>query len=103
MNEIRKKYAASVIYNLKISNGSGIIFNNNFQVLGGNNLQVELVSSTVNNTNVYGPDVTDPIAGAYHIEGNFANGDNKIALQIVSIGTQQTSNVSDEFGSRFVS
>ncbi len=94
---------APVTYNLKLSDGSGIIFNNNFQVLGGNNLQVELVSSNINKTNVYGPDVTDPITGAYHIEGNFADGDNKIALQLVSIGTQQTNDISDEFDLRFVS
>ena len=65
--------------------------------------RLNLSQANVNNTNVYGPDVTDPIAGAYHIEGNFANGDNKITLQLVSIGTQQISNVLDEFGLRFVS
>ena len=93
-----------VIYNLKISNDNGTLFSNNFQVLGGNDLQVELISNNTNGFNVYGPDVTDPITGAYHVEGNFADGNYKITLQLVSIGSQQqTNNITDEFGLRIAS
>jgi plastocyanin len=95
-----------VAYNLKISNASNAsnaIFDNNFLALGGNGLQVELISGKLNKTNVYGPDVTDPIVGAYHAERNFADGNYKITLQLVSIGSQQISNIMDEFGLRFVS
>jgi plastocyanin len=93
-----------VVYNLKISNNNSTLFSNNFQVLGGNNLQVELVLNNVNGFNVYGPDVTDPITGAYHVEGNFADGNYKITVQLVSIGTeQQTNNITDEFGLRIAS
>lgn len=93
-----------VIYNFKINNGNGTVFNNNFQVLDGKDLQIELISSNVNNTNVYGPDVTDPITGAYHVEGNFADGNYKLTLQLVSKGSQiLQNNITDQFALRFVS
>ena len=92
-----------VIYKLKISNDNGLLYENNFQVLGGKSLQVELISSNATGFNTYGPDVTDPITGAYHVEGNFGNGNYTLSLQLISVGSQQISNVVDEFGLRIIS
>ena len=48
----------------------------------------------MNNTNtittVYGPDISDPITEAYHLQGNFLkpNSDYKITSEITAIGSQ---------------
>lgn len=94
-----------LVYNLKIKdNKDGIIFDNNFKVLGTTDLQTELISSNINNTNVYGPDFTDPITGAFHIERNFADGDYTMTIKLVSVGTKIVAdNIADEFNIKFVS
>jgi hypothetical protein len=84
------------------------VFSTNFFALGGD-LQVELVS--VNNTNtttttVYGPDFSDPITGAYHIQGNFLKPDTdyKITAEITAVGSQILENrISDTFNLRVTS
>lgn len=83
------------------------VFSRNFFALGSD-LQVELVS--VNNTNttttVYGPDFSDPITGAYHIQGNFLKPDTdyKIIAEITAIGSQILENpISDTFNLRVTS
>lgn len=79
-----------LVYNIIVDNNNNnnnqTIFNDNFQVIGGSNLQVEFISnSNMNNTNIYGPDVSDPNTGAYHVERNFEDGDYIIRAQLVSI------------------
>ena len=58
----------------------------------------------MNHTNVYGPDVTDPNTGAYHVEYNFIDGNYIITVKAVSVGNDILEyNVSDKFGLRIVS
>lgn len=96
-----------LVYNLKIDDKTNnkTMFDNNFQVIGGSGLQVELISdNNMNHTNVYGPDVTDPITGAYHVEQNFVDGNYVINVKAISVGNDiLEDNVSDEFGLRIVS
>jgi plastocyanin len=76
-----------ITYNIKLLDGKNeTIYSNNFLTLGSN-LQIELISSKANKTTTYGPDFTDPSTGAYHIEGNFSDGDYKIDAQLLSIGS----------------
>jgi hypothetical protein len=49
---------------------------------------------------VYGPDFSDPITGAYHVEGNFLrpSTDYRITAEIASIGSQIPENpITDTF------
>ncbi|WP_458745308.1 cupredoxin domain-containing protein [Candidatus Nitrosocosmicus sp. T] len=96
-----------IVYNIMVENNTNnqTIFNYNFQVIGGSDLQVELISnSNMNSTNVYGPDVSDPNTGAYHVERDFGDGNYTIRAQVVSVGNNLVEdNIADEFGLRFVS
>ena len=97
-----------ITYNIAISDGSNnqTIFSRSFFTLG-NDLQLELIAAPANNTNattttttVYGPDFSDPITGAYHVEGNFLrpNTDYRITAEIASIGSQIPENpITDTF------
>jgi hypothetical protein len=56
-------------------------------------LQLELISNRNSaSTIVYGPDFSDPITGAYHIQSNFLkpNADYTMQAEITSIGTKIT-------------
>lgn len=96
-----------VVYNLKIDDvtSNKTVFDDNFQVIGEDSLQVELISNkNMDHTNVYGPDVSDPNTGAYHVEQNFEDGDYLITVKIISVGSDiLDDNVSDKFGWRIVS
>jgi plastocyanin len=66
-------------------------FSRSFFSLGNNDLQLELIPRPDRNTTVtYGPDFTDPITGAYHVEGNFMKpgNDYTIRTEITAIGSQ---------------
>jgi plastocyanin len=77
------------------STNSQKLFSRNLFALGSD-LQVELISSYNNtkngssNTVVYGPDFSDPITGAYHIQSNFLkpNANYIIQAEITFIGTK---------------
>ena len=76
------------------------IFSESFFALN-NDLQVELINNaTMNRTTVYGPDVTDPITGTYHVMGNLfeTSGEYTIRVEVVAIGnTAPTERIADEF------
>jgi plastocyanin len=82
-------------------------FSRSFFSLGNNDLQLELIPRPDRNTTVtYGPDFTDPITGAYHVEGNFMKpgNDYTIRTEITAIGSQILSQrISDDFNFRLVS
>jgi plastocyanin len=64
------------------------IFSESFFALG-NDLQVELINDpTMNRTATYGPDVSDPITGAYHVKGNLfeTTGEYTIRVEVIAIG-----------------
>jgi hypothetical protein len=76
------------------------IFSESFFALN-NDLQVELINNaTMNRTTVYGPDVSDPITGTYHVMGNLfeTSGEYTIRVEVVAIGnTAPTERIADEF------
>jgi hypothetical protein len=82
-------------------------FSKSFFTIGRNDLQVELIPRPdQNTTTVYGPDVTDPVTGAYHVEGNFMEPgkDYTIRAEITSIGANEPpGRVVDDFAFRVVS
>lgn len=83
--------------------GEQEVFSEDFLTLGGN-LQVELIP-TDGPTNVYGPDISDPVVGAYHIEGSFLkdNADYKVKAEITTIAGESPENeIADEFGMQIV-
>ncbi len=86
--KITPEESTPVTYNMSIvDKKSNVIFSKNFFVLG-NNFQVELIqSNNKNGTSVYGPDFSDPITGAYHIESNFSDGLYGIIVGINAIGS----------------
>jgi hypothetical protein len=64
------------------------------------------MNNTNTTTTVYGPDISDPITGAYHLQGNFLkpNSNYKIASEITAIGSQILENrTSDTFNLRITS
>ena len=70
----------------------------------GNDFQFELLSSALDQTLVYGPDISDPIIGAYHIRDNFPDGTYTLKVEITGIGSNLTqTNISDEFKGRIIS
>lgn len=91
-----------VTYNVSLlaPNTQEEVFSESFFVLD-NDLQVELVNNaTMNRTQVYGPDVTDPITGTYHVSGNLfqTSGDYTIRVETISIGnTPPPERIADEF------
>lgn len=79
-------------YNIAISdkNTNQTVFSRSFFALG-NDLELELIAANnTNTTRVYGPDFSDPITGAYHVESNFLkpNTDYGITAEITAIGSQ---------------
>ncbi|HKG89351.1 MAG TPA: hypothetical protein VKA95_13585 [Nitrososphaeraceae archaeon] len=102
-------------YNIAISDGNTnqTVFSRSFFALG-NDLQLELIAAPAvnsNNTNattattttVYGPDFSDPITGAYHVQGDFLkpNTDYRITAEISAIGSQIPENpIIDTFNLR---
>lgn len=92
-----------VTYEVAILKNGEEVFSDVFRTLGGH-LYVELVP-TDGATSVKGPDVSDPIIGAYHIEGSFLK--DNAAYTIRPEITQRFSGppeeeVSDEFGIQIV-
>jgi plastocyanin len=81
-------------------------FSKSFFTIGENDLQVELIPRPdQNKTTVYGPDFTDPVTGAYHVEGNFMEPgkDYTIRAEITSIGNDKPpERVVDDFTLRVV-
>lgn len=91
-----------VTYNVSLlaPNTQEEVFSESFFVLD-NDLQVELVNNaTMNRTQVYGPDVTDPITGTYHVSGNLfqTSGEYTIRVEAIAIGnTPPPERIADEF------
>ncbi|MGD1834469.1 MAG: cupredoxin domain-containing protein [Nitrososphaeraceae archaeon] len=74
-----------VTYNLTIFKDDAPIYSKSFFSLG-NVFQVELIDSNTNQTTVYGPDFTDPITGAYHIEMPLSEGKYTLRAEIIAVG-----------------
>ena len=97
-----------ITYKISLSEGSSnqTAFSREFFALG-NDLGLELIEANNNNaTTVYGPDFSDPITGAYHVETNFLkpNTDYKITADISAIGLQMPENpIRDTFNLRVTS
>jgi hypothetical protein len=97
-------------YNITIMEGGAdnatTTFSRSFFAIGNNVLQLELIPRPdQNKTTVYGPDVTDPVTGAYHVEGNFVKPGNEytIRAEITSIGNDEPpGRVVDDFAFRVV-
>jgi hypothetical protein len=88
-----------ITYNISIYNNQlkKEVFSQSF-FTKGNDLQLELLASVLEEPLVYGPDFNDPIIGTYHIRDNFPNGDYILTVQITGIGSNLTSTkVIDEF------
>lgn len=104
--DIKINEIAPVTYNVKLlNNASEVLFDNNFLTLGSD-LQIELISDeNANKTTTYGPDFTDPITGAYHVVGNFADGEYRLQVQMLSIGedSMKDKQMIDEFEGRITS
>ena len=96
-----------VTYNLSLlaPNTQEEVFSESFFVLD-NDLQVELVNNaTMNRTQAYGPDITDPITGTYHVIGNLfeTSGEYTIRVEALKIGnTTPTERIVDEFSIQVV-
>jgi hypothetical protein len=70
----------------------------------GNVFQFELVDSENNQTSAYGPDFTDPITGAYHIQTPLNDGASTIRAEITAIGGNiPEKEIFDEFKGRITS
>ena len=97
-----------VTYNIAISDEdtNQTEFSRSFFALG-NDLELELIAANnTNTTRVYGPDFSDPITGAYHVESNFLkpNTDYRITAEITAIGSQIPENpIRDTFNLRVIS
>ena len=92
------KYAP-ITYNLSLYNNQlkKEVFSQSF-FTKGNDLQLELLASDLDELLVYGPDFNDPIIGTYHIRDNFPSGDYILKVEITGIGSNLTSTkVIDEF------
>lgn len=93
-------------YNIAImdENTNQTVFSRSFFALG-NDLQLELIAANNTNTTtrVYGPDFSDPITGAYHVESNFfkPNTDYRLTAEVTAIGSQIPQNqIRDTFNLR---
>jgi len=94
-----------ITYNIDIYNNDlkKEIFSKSF-FARGNDFQLEFLSSDLDQTLVYGPDISDPIIGAYHIRDNFPDGTYTLKIEITGIGSNLTqTNISDEFKGRIIS
>jgi hypothetical protein len=100
-------HTTPVTYNLSLlaPNTQEEVFSESFFVLD-NDLQVELVNNaTMNRTQAYGPDITDPITGTYHVIGNLfeISGEYTIRVEALTIGnTTPTERIVDEFSIQVV-
>ena len=100
-------HTTPVTYNLSLlaPNTQEEVFSESFFVLD-NDLQVELVNNaTMNRTQAYGPDITDPITGIYHVMGNLfeTSGEYTIRVEALTIGnTTPTERIVDEFSIQVV-
>lgn len=92
-----------VTYQITILKDGGEVFTGEFRSLGGR-LDLELIP-TDGETRVTGPDISDPVIGAYHIQGNFLKDDGlfSIRAEITQLfdGPPQDELV-DEFGIQIV-
>ena len=90
-------------YQITIYNETKPIFSKAFFSLG-NVFQFELINSDNNKTSVYGPDFTDPITGAYHIQIPLNTGVYTIRAQITAIGSNiSEQEIFDEFKIKIIS
>jgi plastocyanin len=92
-----------VTYELTIMKNGEEVFSDEFRTLGGH-LYVELIP-TDGETKISGPDISDPIIGAYHIEGSFLkdNAAYTIRPEITLLFDQPPENeIADEFGMQIV-
>lgn len=92
-----------VTYQLTLLRDGNEVFSEEFRTLGGQ-LQVELVP-TDGPTQVTGPDISDPIIGAYHIQGSFLKevGAYAIRAEITQLFDQAPrEEIGDEFGVQIV-
>ena len=100
-------HTTPVTYNLSLlaPDTQEEVFSESFFVLD-NDLQVELVNNaTINRTQAYGPDITDPITGTYHVMGNLfeTSGEYTIRVEALTIGnTTPTERIVDEFSIQVV-
>jgi hypothetical protein len=91
-----------ITYNLSLlaPNTQEEILSESFFTLD-NDLQVELVNNaTMDRIQVYGPDLTDPMTGTYHVLGNLfeASGEYTVRVEVTAIGsTPPTERIADEF------
>ena len=88
-----------ITYNIKIYNNQlkKEILSQSF-LAKGNDLQLELLNSNLDEPLIYGPDFSSPIIGAYHIRDNFSNGDYTLKVEITGIGSNLTqTKIMDEF------
>jgi plastocyanin len=92
-----------VTYELTIMKNGEEVFSDEFRTLGGL-LYVELVP-TDGDTRISGPDFSDPVIGAYHIEGSFLkdNAAYTIRPEITLLFDQPPDEeIADEFGIQIV-
>jgi plastocyanin len=90
-------------YNITILKNDKQVFSKEFSSLGGK-LSLELIPSNTD-TKVYGPDIEEPVTGAYHVQGSFLkdNASYKIQVQITKIGDKSPPlQTGDEFGVQIV-
>lgn len=100
---IKVEETTPITYNLTIFKDDEPIFSKSLFSLG-NVFQVELIDSDTNKTSVYGPDFTDPITGAYHIEAPLADGNYTLRAEITAIGKDiPEQEIFDEFNGRIIS
>ena len=95
----------TMTYNMQIYNSqlNKEILSQTFFVKG-NDLQVELLASDLDEPLVYGPDFSDPITGAYHIREKFPNGDYILMIEITAIGSNLTqTKIVDVFKGKIIS
>ncbi|HEU4446215.1 MAG TPA: hypothetical protein VFR94_16200 [Nitrososphaeraceae archaeon] len=107
-NTVTAEETTPVTYNIAISdeNTNQTVFSRSFFALG-NDLELELIAANnTNMTRVYGPDFSDPITGAYHVESNFLKPDTdyRITAEITAIGSQIPQNlIRDTFNLKVIS
>jgi hypothetical protein len=91
-------------YKITILKNDQQVFSHEFRALGGK-LSLELVPSDDAATHVYGPDVEEPVTGAYHVQGSFLKDSAayKMQAEITKVGDNAPSaQTGDEFGVQVV-
>ena len=84
-------------YNITMYDDQRKILSQPFVSLG-DDLQLELVASNLDDILVYGPDYSDSRIGAYHIRSSLPEGEYKILAEITAYGSNLTqSKIVDEF------